>query len=97
MCCATFYLHMKCFYKPLYDLRTYVFWVLLLLTEWRIVLALSEMQLLMNSPFHKLNSLCICMCVLFLLVVFAVGRNHTQYDAVTSLLRAPLHIISFQR
>lgn len=69
MGCATFYLHMKCFYKPLYDLPTCDFWVLLL-TEWGIDLTLSQMQLLMNSLFHKLNTLCICMCVLFLLVVF---------------------------
>ena len=89
MGCTTFYLHMKCFYKPLYDLPTCDFWVLLLLTKWGIDLTLSHMQVLMNSLFHELNSLCICMCVLFLLVAFAVGRNHTQYNRVTSLLRAP--------
>lgn len=89
MCYTTFYLHIKCFYKPLYDLLICDFWVLLLLTEQGVYLTVSQMQLLMNSFFHTLNSLCICMCVLSLLVVFAVDRNHTQCNRVTSLLRAP--------
>lgn len=89
MGCTTFYLHMKCFYKPLYDLPTCDFWALLLLTKWGIDLTLSQMQLLMNSFLHTLNSLCICICILFPLLVFAVGRNHTQYDGVTLLLQAP--------
>lgn len=89
MGCTTFYLYMKCFFKPLYDLPTCDFWVLLLLTECGIDLILSQMQILVNSLFHTLNHLCICMCVFFLLVVCAVDRNHTQYNTVTSLLRAP--------
>lgn len=59
MGCITFYLHMKCFYKPLYDLPTCDFWVLLLLTKWGIDLTLSQMQLLMNSLFHKLHGVCV--------------------------------------
>ena len=58
MGCTTFYLHMKCFYKPLYDLPTCDFWVLLLLTEQGIDFTLSQMQLLMNSLFHKLMYVC---------------------------------------
>lgn len=89
MGCSTFYLHINVFYKPLYDLLICDFWILLLLTEWGVYLTVSQMHILMNSFFHKLYSLWIRLYVLFLLVVFAVGRNHSQCNRVTSVLCAP--------